>query len=258
MHAYRNLSLKWKFCVLAVVLVGLMTVQGALVATGASGKTVPLILMCAGVVFGVIVTLATVPALHRDAQLANHYMTGAATATRLQLMTGLQALADGDLTVELRAGSTGTGAPPQGSRDEMGQMLNLTGDLRDTMIAAYDAYNRATAQLRELVDSVGHAAGNVHQASEQMSATSDESSRTSGEIAQAVGRSPRALSSRFERSTTPRRPRGMWSASPANQANAFSAPWPWPARPGRSPSRACRPPSAPERRCTRPGIPRRP
>jgi len=31
----------------------------------------------------------------------------------------------------------------------------LTGDLRETMIAAYDAYNRATAQLRQLVDSVG-------------------------------------------------------------------------------------------------------
>ena len=50
-------------------------------------------------------------------------MTGAAKAVRLQLMMGLQALADGDLTVELRAGSGGTGAPPRGAGDEIGVML---------------------------------------------------------------------------------------------------------------------------------------
>jgi methyl-accepting chemotaxis protein len=65
-------------------------------------------------------------------------------------------------------------------------MLTLTGDLRETMIAAYDAYNRATAHLRDLVGSVGNAATSVHQSSAQMNATSEESSRTSGEIAHAV------------------------------------------------------------------------
>jgi hypothetical protein len=159
MPAYRDISLKWKFCALAAVLVGLIVLQAVLVAAGGSGTAAPLIVAGVGVVFGIVVTLATVPALHRDSKLAHLHMTGAAKAVRLQLMAGLQALADGDLTVELRPGSGGTGAPPKGAGDEMGRMLDLTGDLRETMIAAYDAYNRATAQLRQLVDSVGLAAG---------------------------------------------------------------------------------------------------
>jgi methyl-accepting chemotaxis protein len=186
MHAYRNLALKWKFCLLAGGSVAVMAAQGALVVAGDSSKTVSLIVAGVGVLFCALVVLATVGPLHRDAKLTHHYMTSAAKAVRLQLMMGLQALADGDLTVELRPGSGGTGAPPKGSNDEIGVMLNLTGDLRETMIAAYDAYNRATAHLRDLVGSVGQAAGSVHQASQQMNATSAESSRTSGEIAHAV------------------------------------------------------------------------
>jgi methyl-accepting chemotaxis protein len=186
MHAYRNLALKWKFCLLAGGSVAVMVSQAALVVAGDSSTRVSLIVAGVGVVFCASVILATVGALHRDAKLAHQHMAGAAKAVRLQLMMGLQALADGDLTVELRPGSGGTGAPPKGAGDEIGAMLNLTGDLRETMIAAYAAYNRATAHLRDLVGSVGQAAGSVHQASQQMNATSEESSRTSGEIAHAV------------------------------------------------------------------------
>jgi methyl-accepting chemotaxis protein len=185
-HAFRNLALKWKFCLLAGGSAGVMVSQGALVVAGGSNESVSLIVAGVGVVFCVVVTLATVGALHRDAKLAHRHMTGAAKAVKLQLMMGLQALADGDLTVELRPGSGGTGAPPKGARDEIGVMLNLTGDLRETMIAAYDAYNRAMAHLRDLVGSVGLAAASVHQASQQMNVTSEESGRTSGEIAHAV------------------------------------------------------------------------
>jgi methyl-accepting chemotaxis protein len=186
MHAYRNLALKWKFCLLAGGSAAVIVLQGVLVQAGDSSASLSLIVAGAGVIFCVVMTLATVGALHRDAKLAHQHMAGAAKAVRLQLMRGLQALADGDLTVELRPGSGGTGAPPKGAGDEIGVMLNLTGDLRETMIAAYDAYNRATAHLRDLVGSVGRAAGSVHQASEQINATSEESSRTSVEIAHAV------------------------------------------------------------------------
>ncbi len=186
MHAFRDLALKWKFCLLAGGSVVVMVAQAALAVAGSSGAAVSLILAGAGVLFCVVVTWATVTALHRDAKLAHQHMRGAAKAVRLQLMRGLQALADGDLTVELRPGSGGTGAPPQGGADEIGVMLTLTGDLRETMIAAYDAYNSATAHLRDLVGSFGNAATSVHQASQQMNATSEESSRTSGEIAHAV------------------------------------------------------------------------
>ena len=178
MRAFRDLALQWKFGLLAAGSVIVIVSQGALALVGGSGKGLSLALAGAGVVFCVVLTVATVVALHRNAKLAHQHMRGAAKAVRLQLMRGLQALADGDLTVELRPGSGGTGAPPQGAGDEIGVMLNLTGDLRETMIAAYDAYNRATAHLRELVGSVGHAAASVHQASQQMSATSEGSSRT--------------------------------------------------------------------------------
>ena len=186
MRAYRDLSVKWKFCALAGVSACLMALQGVLVLAGATSESLWLVVAGAGVTFCAGVTLVTVPAFHRDSKLAHQHMTGAARAVRLQLMAGLQALADGDLTVELRPGSGGTGAPPRGAGDEMGLLLNLTGDLRETMIAAYDAYNRATAQLRQLVDEVGLAAGSVQQASTQMNATSVDSSRSSGGIAAAV------------------------------------------------------------------------
>jgi methyl-accepting chemotaxis protein len=186
MRAYRDISVKWKFCALAGVSAGVMALQAALVLSGAASESLTLVVAVAGVAFCVGVTLVTVPAFHRDAKLAHQHMTGAARAVRLQLMAGLQALADGDLTVELRPGSGGTGAPPQGAGDEIGLMLNLTGDLRETMIAAYDAYNRATAQLRRLVDEVGLAANSVQAASTQMNATSVDSSRSSGGIAAAV------------------------------------------------------------------------
>src|SRR6202042_3953672 len=97
-----------------------MVLQGALVVAGGSSKSVSLIVAGVGVVFCVVVTFATVGPLHRDAKLAHQHMTGAAKAVRLQLMRGLQALADGDLTVELRPGSGGTGAPPPGAGGGMG------------------------------------------------------------------------------------------------------------------------------------------
>ncbi|HZE05228.1 MAG TPA: methyl-accepting chemotaxis protein, partial [Solirubrobacteraceae bacterium] len=186
MGPFRNLALKWKFCLLAGGSVAVIVAQQVLAATEGRGTSLSMILASAGVLFCLVLTAATVHPLHRDAKLAHHYMTSAAKAVRLQLMMGLQALADGDLTVELRPGSGGTGAPPKGADDEIGAMLNLTGDLRETMIAAYDAYNRATAHLRDLVGNVRSAATNVRQASVQMNATSEESSRTSGEIAHAV------------------------------------------------------------------------
>jgi methyl-accepting chemotaxis protein len=186
MRAYRDLCVKWKFCALAGVSACLMALQGVLVLAGATSEPLLLVVAGVGVTFCVGATLVTVPAFHRDTTLAHQHMTGAARAVRLQLMAGLEALADGDLTVELRPGSGGTGAPPKGAGDEMGLMLNLTGDLRETMITAYDAYNRATAQLRQLVDEVGLAADSVQHASTQMNATSVDSSRSSGGIAAAV------------------------------------------------------------------------
>jgi methyl-accepting chemotaxis protein len=186
MRTYRDICVRWKFCALAGVSAGLLALQGALVLTGASSRSLTLVVAGVGIAFCVGVTLVTVPALHRDARLAHEHMTGATRAVRLQLMAGLQALADGDLTVELRPGSGGTGAPPKGAGDEIGSMLNLTGDLRETMIAAYETYNRATAQLRRLVDEVGQAAEGVQLASTQMNATSVDSSQSSGGIAAAV------------------------------------------------------------------------
>ncbi|HTU28099.1 MAG TPA: methyl-accepting chemotaxis protein [Solirubrobacteraceae bacterium] len=186
MSGYRNVLLKWKFCALAAGSASVIGVQAALAAAGVWSTSLSLAIAAGGVLFCVGLTLATVPALHRDAKLAHQHMTGAARAVRLQLMGGLQALADGDLTMELRPGSGGTGAPPRGADDEIGRMLNLTGDLRETMISAYDAYNQATAQLRELVEQVGLAANGVQQASTQMNASSVDSSRSSGGIAAAA------------------------------------------------------------------------
>ena len=257
MRAFRNLALKWKFCLLAGGSAGVMVLQAALVVAGASSPNVSLIVAGVGVVFCVVLTVATVGALHRDAKLAHQHMAGAAKAVKLQLMRGLEALADGDLTVELRPGSGGTGAPPKGAGDEIGVMLNLTGDLRETMIAAYDAYNRAMAHLRDLVGSVGHAAAGVHQASQQMNATSEESGRTSGEIAHAVEGVAEGALLQVQR-VDAARTAALQVVSVAGEAGDRVQRTVAMAGDARSlAQRECRMPSAPKRRCTWSESPRR-
>ena len=101
-----------------------------------------------------------------------------------RLVPGLQALAGGDLTVKLVAG---TKAASGFSKDELGQAMAQTEHFRAALLECYDAYNMTVGNLRSLIGQVTSTAGVVGAASHEMSSTSEEAGKASGEIAQAIG-----------------------------------------------------------------------
>jgi methyl-accepting chemotaxis protein len=96
----------------------------------------------------------------------------------------LEAMAHGDLTVEL----TPTTPPIERiSGDEIGQIAVAVNGIRDRSIASIASYGRMTENLRGLIGTVSTSAAGVSAASQQMASTSEEAGRAVGEIASAVG-----------------------------------------------------------------------
>jgi methyl-accepting chemotaxis protein len=100
------------------------------------------------------------------------------------LEAGLNALRDGDLTVEVQPVT-----PPiaSWSRDELGDVAQATNAIRDKMVGTIKAYNESRSALSSMIGQVSQTAGSVASASQQMASTSDEAGRAVGEIANAVG-----------------------------------------------------------------------
>ncbi len=104
-------------------------------------------------------------------------------AAKANLMRGLEALAAGDLTVELHAA---TAASSNVKPDELGEVMRHAELFRDAILACYDAYNGTADRLRHLVGTMSSTAESVGAASEQMSSTSEAAGKATGEIAQAI------------------------------------------------------------------------
>ena len=100
-----------------------------------------------------------------------------------RMVPGLEAFADGDLTMYLEAG---TAAESKFSNDEFGQLRRHVEHFRDLLVTCYGTYNTTAERLRKLVVQLTAAAGSVGSASEQMASTSEESGRATGEIAHAI------------------------------------------------------------------------
>ncbi len=100
------------------------------------------------------------------------------------LKAGIEALAEGDLTVPVQAVTRPIENP---SKDELGQVADAVNGVRDRLEAGIDAYNETRANLSQIVGQVSGSAGQVSSASREMASTSEESGRATGEIAHAVG-----------------------------------------------------------------------
>ncbi len=106
------------------------------------------------------------------------------TAFKARLVPGLQALAGGDLTVKLEAGTK----PASGfATDELGRIMTQAENFRAALLECYEAYNMTVANLRSLIGDVTSTASSVGAESAQMSSNSEEAGRATGEIAQAIG-----------------------------------------------------------------------
>jgi methyl-accepting chemotaxis protein len=100
------------------------------------------------------------------------------------LKAGLEAMADGDLTVPVTPVTTPIENP---SRDEIGQAATAVNAIRNATVASVEAYNQMRTQLSKLISEVSGVSGTITAASQEIASTSEETGRAVGEIAQAIG-----------------------------------------------------------------------
>jgi methyl-accepting chemotaxis protein len=99
------------------------------------------------------------------------------------LMSGLEAMAAGDLTVEVTSTTLPIDDP---SGDEIGQTAAAVNTVCLATAASVDAYNRMRDEMSTLVGSISGVAETIGGASRQMVSTSDDAGRAVGEIAAAI------------------------------------------------------------------------
>jgi methyl-accepting chemotaxis protein len=180
---FANVSLKWKLLGLAGLLLGMLTVEGVLELTGKSSHGVTIVVMLVGYLLGGAITLITVRRLTDGVKSVVSRIDAVDQAAKEHLMRGLEALAAGDLTVELHP-STASSSDHAG--DEMGEIMRHTDMFRDAIVACYDAYNQSAEKLRELIGSVSATATSVNASSREMSSNAEEAGKATSEIAQAI------------------------------------------------------------------------
>ena len=148
-------------------------------ATSAS-RTLTIVLLALAVILGLAFAFVTVRHVMRGVKEIAERAMGVEKAARERLTMGLEALADGDLTVTLQAGT-----PPltDFARDELGQIMNHLEGVRGAIVDSYGQYNRAVDKLRQLVGEVSSTATSVGDSSQQMATISDETGRATAEIA---------------------------------------------------------------------------
>ena len=118
------------------------------------------------------------------------------------LRTGLDRLAEGDLTFELTPVT-----PPiaRRTRDEIGDIAEAVGEIRDHTMASVEAYNASRAALATMIGQVSQTATALSTSSRQLAAGSEETGRAVAaisssvdEVAAGAERQVRALGSAHE------------------------------------------------------------
>jgi len=121
-------------------------------------------------------TMASIaPVVDRLKHLREHCAAG--------LREGLEAIAKGDLRVQLEATAP---AIDHISRDEIGEAAHAVNAIREATLASVVAYNQSRDALASLIGEVANVASTVQASSEEIAASAQESGRGIGEIAGAI------------------------------------------------------------------------
>jgi methyl-accepting chemotaxis protein len=99
------------------------------------------------------------------------------------LRDGLHHLAEGDLTFEL---APVTPKIARRTRDEIGDIAEAVGEIRDHTVASVEAYNASRAALAAMIGQVSQTATTLSTASRQLASGSEDTGRAVGEIASSV------------------------------------------------------------------------
>ena len=152
----------------------------------AGSSAMRLILILAGValLIGLGLAWAVSAEVRRSVAQIRERIRSLVDRDTVSLRNGLEALADGDLTVRAQSSTEAIADP---GRDELGQIAEAVNDLRETTALSIDRFNGTAEQLSAMIGQVSTGASSVSAASEQMASTSEEAGRAVGEIAGAVG-----------------------------------------------------------------------
>ncbi|MGA2014045.1 MAG: methyl-accepting chemotaxis protein [Solirubrobacteraceae bacterium] len=159
------------------------TVEVVLELGGRPAHAVAIAVLVAGYVLTAALAIPVVRRIRRGTTAAVDRLDAINTAARGTLVRGLEAMAAGDLTVELHPS---TQPDPNVGHDEIGEILRHTELFRDSILVCYEAYNATAQRLREIVGRVSATAGTVGSASREMATSSDQAGQATGEIAHAI------------------------------------------------------------------------
>ncbi len=149
-----------------------------------SARTLGIVLLLVAIGLGLLIAALVSRAIKRGVDVVLDRMTSLRDQGASSLLDGIEALAEGDLTVPVESLTEPIENP---ARDEIGQVAAAVNGVRERFEAIATAYNKTRANLNEIVDRVAGSAGQVSSASKEMASTSDESGRATGEIANAIG-----------------------------------------------------------------------
>ena len=124
--------------------------------TVSSTKTLTIALAIVALLLGAGVAFFIARQLAGGVNALIERLAGLEKAFKNRLVPGLQALAGGDLTVKLVAG---TQASSGFSKDELGRAMSQTEHFRSALLECYEAYNMTVANLRSLIGQVTSTAG---------------------------------------------------------------------------------------------------
>ncbi len=179
MSGFHSFSLTKKVAVLSTGLIGLLIAQAALSLTPTTRWLI------AGV--GSVAAAALTVLIVRRLQVGSRHLVDRTIAiegaAKQRLQHGLNALADGDLTVRLTAG---TKPVTDFAGDELGQVHRTVESLRDAIIECYGSYNATADTLSGLVAQLSATAGSVDGAAHNVSSHTAEAGRATNEIASAI------------------------------------------------------------------------
>ena len=152
-------------------------------ATYSSSRTLTIILVIIALAIGIGVAFIVTRAIKATVATILERLRSMQENDTAALRDGLDAFAQGDLTVEVEPTTEPIENP---AKDELGQIAVAVNGIRQSTADSIEAYGAMAGNLRELIGNVSDSAGSVSSASQQMASTSEEAGKAVGEIARAV------------------------------------------------------------------------
>ena len=145
--------------------------------------TAVLVLTAIATAFGIGLALVLARSIRNGVRDVQQVLTSITTYCASSLEQGLSAMADGDLTVEVRAM---TKPIERFGTDEIGQTARVTNEMLGKMKNTIDGYERARRGLSEVVTQVQTLAGDVAESSDQLGSVAGQSGQVVTQVAAAI------------------------------------------------------------------------